>query len=668
MFMRKYTTKEAQSVGKSNVKSLRSDVLGVIGEDNGELLDLIIGKKTAVTKSKYQCGPGASAFVYSVNEVPFFISLDRFSDEEQSLIERDRRGGYSVVPTVFFFLRLHQLLADEKDKWAHLVDETGVGVTCFGPTSRFLLSGAHLMMPGILKVHTKGALAAGDVALVYSNGVNVPYAVGFVTSNLVSHNESGVGVYIVQCFRDNLWQEYQNRFLANYGISSSASLIPAQFNENEVVGGDAGVPLSPASGEVQGGSSVSGEAVDSTAAAEGNSTAVANALFRDEESVLTFCLCEAIKQIPESTYPLPLPQFTSVVVRSFPRDGAHTESIQFKDTKHKRALPFFQQFPDLLTIAETSPGVHSVLSVNKAAAVMREHNAKYKKFVENEHREACEKETRAIQAKLLESGTAAFWQSIASTKVFYAAPLRLDEDIARVILLGDELSVPDNVRFPTLEQVVNGTVPNYEPTPIDPSVFDEQFTRKTLVDNLRKYIRAHSLLIVNTTANRELPKVKIDEFLSKLLSSREYAPELPLDKVVDSMLRLFQMKHEIVLRTVIEGSSLATDSLVPKRIVKSGALPTVSVWSERATGNRYVTIVRNLEAFGFDLPLLARHWKKLFSASCGVVDPATEMKNLKSGTKIPLEIHIQGSLVPKVEAALLNEANLPSSVIVVKYK
>lgn len=662
MFKKKYTSKEAQTVGKSNVKALKADVLDIIGHDNGELFDLIVGKKDTVTKGKYQCGPGASAFAYFVNDVPFFISVDRLSDEEQTLISEDRGSRYPVIPTVFFFLRLHQLLADRKEQWRHLISEAGTTVTCFGPTSRFLLSGAHLMMPGILRAHANKPAAEGQVAFIFTNGVEIPYAIGFVTSNLISQKDSGVGVYVVQCFRDNLWQDHENRFLTNYSLSSQAALIPVAFGDSEVVGEAADVAKSDEPADI------SGETAEATenAPAEEEETVATSTLFEDEDSVLTFCLCETVRQMSRATLPMPLPQFTSVVVRSYPRDGAHAGSIQFKDTKYKRALPFFQKFPELLVIAETSPGVHSVMTVNKSAAVMREHKKKYSVFLETVQREACEHESRVLQAKLLESGTAVFRQNIVSAGVFYAASRDLDEDLVRILLLGEELNIPENVRFPTLEQVMSGTAPTYEPTPVDEGVFDELYTRKTLVDNLKKYILAHTLLVVSTAGKGEMPTVKINDVLSKMFTSKSYAPELALNQVEEGMLKLFRTKHEILLQTTVEGSTLASENLVPKRIIKAGMLPKVNVWAEKATGNKYVTIVRNLESFGFDLNLLSRQWKKQFSSSCSVVDPSTDMKNLKSGTKIPLEIHLQGNSAPKVEAALLNEANLPASALVSK--
>ncbi|KPI87778.1 hypothetical protein ABL78_3136 [Leptomonas seymouri] len=661
MFKKKCTIKEAQSLGKSNLKSLRVDVLDVIGNDNSDIFDLIVGGKHTVTKSKYQCGAEASAFVYSINNVPFFISVYRLSEKERALVTDDRCRSYAMIPTLFFFLRLHQLYGDKSERWSRLVDKAGVAVTCLGSTSHFLLSGSHLMIPGIVKVHSTASVTVGQLALVFTAGVNVPYAVGFVTSNLVAQKDSGVGVYVVQCFRDNLWEEHENHFLANYSLSSNALLIPAQFGENEVALENKGTSHEEAPVDLQDDNESAIDSPDNNAN-EGVRSKYA-ALFQDEDAVLKFCMCEAVKEISRSSLPLPLQQFTSAVVQLFPRDGAHTEHIHFKDTRYKRALPFFQRFPELLTISETSPGVYSVSSVNKSAPVMLEHMTKYKTFLETDHREACEKEARDLQAKFLEDGVAVFRQRVVSSGVFYTAPRDLDERLVRILMLGEELNVPESVRFPTLEQVMGGTVPKYEPTPIDGKVFDELYTRKELVDNLKKYIVSHSLLIVNASGKGQLPNVKINETLSILLSSKEYASELPLNKVQDAMLRLFKINHEVVLQTVIEGSSLASEHLIPKRILKPGNLPKVNLWSIKLR-NRDVTIVRNLESFGFDLDLLARRWKKQFSLSCRVVDPAAEMKGLKTGTKIPLEVHLQGNLVSKVEAALLNEANLPQSVLV----
>ncbi|CAG9573945.1 conserved hypothetical protein [Leishmania major strain Friedlin] len=664
MFKKKCTSKEAQSVGKSDVKKLRADVVSVIGKDNADKFDLVVGKKDTITKQKYQCGPGSSAFVYSVDKVPFFISIDRLGKEEQDIIIQADSFSFLMIPTVFFFLRLHQLLAEKGDEWATLVNEGVVTTVCRGPTSRFLLSGAHLMMPGILSARKKTPVVVGDVALIYSLGVDVPYAVGIVTSNMIAKQDAGVGVFVVQCFRDNLWQEFESRFITNRSLSTQSPLIPSEFGEDEVR------ERLPEVGSATKENENTDNDVSSNGAAEGKETPVVDYadIFLDEDTLLNFCLCEAMKQVSPSLLPMPMTQFTSIVVTSYPRDGAHTSAIQFKDTKHKKALAFFQGFPDLLTIAETSPGTHCVIQINKSADMMRQHNALYADFLSTTHREGCEKEAQALQAELLAEGTGVFRQYIVSADVFYAAPRGLEDDLVRILLIGEELNIQRDALFPTIEQVVTGTVPVFHRTPIDTSVLQELYTRKTLVDNLKNYIKTHNLLIVNEAEKCKLPSVKIDDTLSMIFASKAYAPEIPLDQLVQSMLSLFKLQHEIILQTAVEGSSLASGNLNLKRIIKNGPLPKVHLWSEKSTNNKFITVVQSLESFGFDLQMLAHRWKKQFSTSSGVVDPSTKMKNLKPGTKIPLEIHLQGNLQVKVAASLLNEANLSSSQLVCQKK
>lgn len=662
MFKKRYTAKEGQSVGKSDVKKLRSAVLDVIGKENADRFYLMVGKKDTVTKRKYQCGPGSSAFVYSVNDVPFFVSVDVVSEEEQDTITHANRFSFPMVPTVFFFLRLHQLLADKPAEWASVVADAGAAVVCRGPTSRFLLSGAHLMMPGVLSVQKKSRLDVGDMALVYSVGVDVPYAVGIVTHSMAAKQEAGVGVFVLQCYRDNLWQEYENRFVTNYSLSSQTPLIPSAFEADEVCESYP-APVAAAAGE----RSPINENEDGESGDENVEPAADYAaIFADEDAVLTFSLCEGAKQVSASQLPLPMPQFTSLVVHAYPRDGAHTSAIQFKDTKYKKALAFFQNFPELLTIEETSPGVHSVTKLSRSADIMKKHNSAYADFLATVHRDGCDKEARALQAKLLADGTGVFRQHIVSATVLYAAPRDLDDDLARVLLLGEELNIPRDALYPTIEQVTTGTVPVYEKSVIGDNVLQDLYTRKTLTDNLTHYMKAHSLLVVSETDKSELPRVKIDGILAMMFSSKAYAPELPLDQAKQAMLGLFRPKHEIVLQTTVEGSSLASDNLIPRRIIKNGALPKVHVWSEKATNNKFITVVKNLEAFGFDLQLLADQWKKQFSTSSSIVDPSADMKNLKQGTKIQLEIHLQGNLQVKVEATLLKDANLPPMQLVSK--
>ncbi|GET88547.1 hypothetical protein, conserved [Leishmania tarentolae] len=662
MFKKKCTPKEAQSIGKTDVKKLRADVAIVIGKDNVDKFDLVIGKKDVVTKRKYACGSGSSAFAYFVNDVPFFISIDRLCKQEQDAITQADSFRFLVVPTVFFFLRLHQLLAEKADEWKSFVNEGVVSTVCRGPTSRFLLSGAHLMMPGILSTRKKTPIVVGDVALIYSLGVDIPYAVGIVTSNMSEQRDAGMGVFVVQCFHDALWQEFSNRFITNYSLTSQSPLIPSEFGEDEVC-----EKLSDVGSATQENEN-SGNEVSSKKVAEAKEAPDVDFadIFSDEDTMLKFCLCEAVKQVSNSLLPMPITQFTSIVVNEYPRDGAHTSAVQFKDTKYKKALAFFQGFPDLLTISETNPGTHFVTQINKSANVMRQHNTLSAVFLSTTHRKEREKEAQALQAKLLAEGTGVFRQNIVSADVLYAVPHGLDDDLIRILLIGDELKISRDALFPSIEQVATGTVPAIQTTFIDDSVLNELYPQKTLINNLKNYIRAHSLLIVEEGKKGKLPSVKIDDKLSMMLTSKAYAPEMPLDQVVQSMLSLFKLRHEIILQTTVEGSCLASSYLTPKRIIKNGPLPKVHSWSEKSTNNKLVTIVQGLELFGFDLQLLADQWKKQFSTSCSIVDPSTKMKNLKSGTKIPLEIHLQGNLQVKVSEALVNEANVPPSQLVCK--
>ncbi|KAG5501660.1 hypothetical protein JIQ42_05511 [Leishmania sp. Namibia] len=662
MFKKKYTQKEIQSVGRGDVKKMKTDAVNVIGQENAYMLDLVVGKKDTVTKQKYYCGLGSSVFIYSIDDVPFFISIDRLSEEEQNIITPAKRFSCPMVPTVFFFLRLHQLLAKKGDEWTAAVNECGVAVTCRGPTSRFLLSGAHLMMPGILSTRKKTPVTVGNLALIYSLGVDVPYAVGIATNSMAAKQDAGVGVFVLQCFRDNLWQESENRFVTRYSLSSQTPLIPSEFEEDEVCEKPPEVGAATTENQKTDHGVLGNEAAEwKDGQCDDNTDA-----FSDEDTLLKFCLCEAVKQIPYSLLPMSMQQFTSIVVHSYPRDGAHTSAIQFKDTKYKKALAFFQGFPDLLKIDETSPGTYCVTQTDKSTDVMRQHNAMHAHFLSTTHREGCEEEARALQAKLLSMGTDMFRQTIVSASIFYAVPRGLEDDLIRVLLMGEEPGIPRDGQFPTIEQVTTGTVPVFEKTAINDTVFEELYTRKKLLDNLKKYIKAHNLLIVNESEKGKIPSVKMNGTLSMILTSKAHAPEVPLDQVEHGMLSLFRLKHEIILQTIVEGSSLATDNLIPKRIIKNGPLPKVNVWSEKSTNNKFVTIVRNLESFGFDLQLLANQWKKQFSTSSGVVDPSTKMKNLKSGTKIPLEVHLQGNLQLKVSAALLKEANIPPSQLVCK--
>ena len=119
-------------------------------------------------------------------------------------------------------------------------------VFCRGPTSSFIIRGAHLMGPGVQSWEFG---SDSSVACICSVGNSIPYAVGVFSSSHMPQGScgdgdrvcgEGVAVYVLHSFGDALW----DAFVADYrqwcvreGQLSSSAILPASFTPQGVLEG-----------------------------------------------------------------------------------------------------------------------------------------------------------------------------------------------------------------------------------------------------------------------------------------------------------------------------------------------------------------------------------------------------------------------------------------------
>lgn len=705
MFRKKHTVKEVQALGKSDAKKLKAGLLAVFGDEFEDVVDAVWDKKASVSRRRWQFNPGVSAVLYLVNELALVISVDGLPADAADLVPKNAHRDV-LVPTVHFFLRARQFLHENPDRFRTFVAKVPLNVYCRGPTSRFLLSGAHLMIPGIVAADKTEIPPTGSLALVFSVGTDAPYAVGLTTARLTNNDSAGVGVYIINCFTDSLWQEFEAVFVASCIDKSGqrvANPLPPEFQSNEVMehlpeGSDAAEPVDqisnrdtttscsapqettpamdeePVAAEV---AEVCSDEAPAVAATVESENAIMNdytGLFSEEDEVLKFAFFEAVKAVPKSMIPLPLTQFTAAVVNAYPRVNADSRAIDFKSTKYKHALTFLKLFEGVIEITEVSPGVHSITKIDKSSPLVRNHTRTFKEFLDMVQKPAKEVEARAAEMRLMEDKKTVFNQQIVSVESSYR-PRRnsgMPDDVARITLEGNIEAVVAHEterKLPTLEDVEKDqkTMETAEDLPpVDDEVYSTLYPRKTIADNLRSYVKARGLLVLpgpNNAGKSTIPSVKLQGALSSY-QAENGEEEIPLNKLEEIILkRHFSLITEIVIQTSVSGSATMSEFIPPRHLVKNGLPPHINVWTEKRSGNKIITIVKNLKALGFDLDGLCRAWRQRFSTSCKVVDPAAEMTNLKSGTTIPMEIHVQGDITGKLATVLTKELGIPTNLI-----
>lgn len=701
MFHKKYTVKKTQLLSRKGAKQLREKTVALfVGESVDEstdelthILHAIWDEKDAVSSSCYQFNSGVTAVLYFVNDKPLLVSLSGFPTDAEDLLPKRAVKG-DIVPTVLFLRSLRHHFRESPERFSALLDRAALGVFCHGKASHILSSGAHLMIPGIRATSRKNT-PAGSLAFVFSPDADAPDAVGLCTSKLANDESSGVGVYVINCFGDPLWQKFEGAFAASccnvpdermanplppdLPLDTVPESPPPRASEPQSTGtdGDA-VDTVPAEEVVDG-----ADLCDSQDATDGVGDGCPNAfegLFTCEDDILSFAFFEAVKAVRPSVLPLPLTEFVAMMVNAYPRVDDTAKPIDFKKTKHKQALAFLKGFEDVVKVYEGERGVYSVIEIDRSALSLRSHNQRHREFLETVQKPATERESLTGEMRLLADKKAVLSERLLSVKVDYRLlrHTKLPDDLARVLLEGDvrtPTAHKNENRLPTLEEAytgVQGEIKEADELPSIDEVYSLLFPRKAVADALRAYVRAHELLVANEeggdTKKTQMPFVRLQGALS-LYTACETKDQMPLKELEELILkRHFKAVTNVVMQTNVCGSSDMSELFSPRCITIDGLPPQVSIWVATAARKKHVTIVNNLKALGFNVDALCRLWAKRFSASCGVFHPEKEMGNLKSNKKYPEEIRLQGNVISQLSTILTNELGIPPALVSVTRK
>ncbi|AAZ12336.1 translation initiation factor SUI1, putative [Trypanosoma equiperdum] len=658
MFHKKYVVKGQVSVSKKESKCLWDNIYGIVGEDNLSCLDSFWRRNDSVVRTLWEFSGGGSAVLYSINKVPLVISVNRLSEDADSVCLENQ---FTIVPTLFMLSLMRCYYKKEDTDFGSLF---GARVFCHGPTSRFILSGAHLMLPGIIerRTQTDTPVRKGDLVFIYSLGNLFPYAVGLATDGLAGSNQRGKGVYVIHSYKDGLWNLCFDAF--HEYCSSSISVVPSTFRDSEVVE-IVSSQMHPVCERTRGETSLNGEAdlTDDAAGASCEDERVMKAalsLLEDEDNVLDFALCEAIRELNVSALPLPVGEFVPLLLSNYPRFPNVQMRFDFKGTKYRKALSYLTVRDETLIISEEKKGEHFIVSVNKKSDLYRTHRRSYADFLKLFHIPLKEEERLVLEQQALRGGVKKGLQRrIKSVEALYSPRGRS--------LLNIQLFLCTGI---LLEQggVVSGTVngssdkfDNHKGSGDDDEYLDDLYSKKQLCDMLRSYISSKNIL--NISGDRSgIPCVLLDEFLGPLV--RGSVKEIPITELEELILqKLFVPVHKITLETsaVITGGSSSAPTVT--QLTKRGTLPKVLIYTEKRSGNKIVTAVKHLDDFGFDLFSLSNKWKHQFSTSCSIFDPSKGMQNLKPGTKIALEVHLGGNWLVKLKKLLEVELGFPHHLI-----
>nr|CCD13744.1 unnamed protein product [Trypanosoma congolense IL3000] len=658
MFHKKHIVKEQIFVGKKDARKIWEALYGFIGEENLECLESFWRRSDPVSRVEMKFSAGGCAAVFLVNQIPLAMTVSRLPEEADDTLSGRPQ---SVIPTLYTLLLMKLYY---KGKNIDTGSFFGAGVFCRGPTSKYIISGAHLMMPGIVERRVRGdaSLSVGDLVFVYSLGNLCPYAVGFATDNLVNLEEFGRGVYVVHCYKDYLWNSYHTMFC---GLCPPTLTLPATFKDNEVceVASSQANCLCDDVGETHPDrrlSIVTDVASESYTENEEIMESAAE-IFSVEDNVLDFALCEAIKELSQSRLPLALGEFIPLLLSNFPRFRNKRFDIDFKRTKYKKALSYLLQRGEVISVSEVTKGNFFVTEVNKASVLYCRHRQIYCDFLREFHVPLKGEEDLASDQRTIKNGSKKeIKRRIKSIETLYSPKGRRMLNLQRLLCTGCVPNQPDCVV--DVGETSDGHR-TYSEVGSDDDFLGKHYSRKHLNGALRKYITSQNILRLGEKG--EIPRVLLDPLLAPLLT--DSVAEIPITELEDLVItKLFTPVTEILLETThtVDGASLSGSSI--SRLIKKGTLPKLLLYSEKRAGRKVVTIVTHLDDYGFELVPLSNLWKQQLSTACTVVDPSKEMLKVKPGTKVSLELHLGGNWVPKLKAILERDLGFPQHLITIR--
>ncbi|ORC87935.1 translation initiation factor 2D [Trypanosoma theileri] len=651
MFHKKHTVKGQEAVSKKESKRIRETIFGYFGKDYLECLESFWKKSDAVTQITWDFSTGGSASFYLVNKIPLVISTSSLPDDSNGLLPR---GEIVFIPTLFFLMIMRAYYKGED------VTHTtyfGSSVWTRGATSEYILSGAHLMMPGILdlKVQNDKLLRVGEIVFIFTAGMSWPYGIGLATSDLVNSSQRGRGVYVLHSYRDSLWDSYFMVF--NTSWASITPALPVEFQEtlvnerllqsediqNEVTNEENGVENEEK--EIYEVTETTGSDI-----CDDEDLLIKSTLERlsTDDALLDFALCEAIKGITKSMLPLPLTEFSPLLLSNYPRIPGETMQIDLKQTKHKKMLSYLRLRSDALTVSEISKGVFSVVQINKSCELFRKHRLDYGEFLQQVHEPAKEMEIlEAEQQALREGGKGYIKRRIVSIETLFSPRGGDAMELKRIICTGlFDNEIQQNFLYSK---------------DIDNDFLDELYSRKSLSENLRKYIIGKGLLKIEGKGEGS-PFVELTGALSFL--RKDSVSQLRITEIENFIFQhLYTSVHQIIIEANPVINGVVTSKSFFTRITRRNKLPKILIYTEKRQGNKIVTVVKYLDTYGFDLSALANQWKQLFSTSCCVHDPSKDFQKLKQGTKVTLELHLGGGWLSKLTTVLEKELGLPQHLI-----
>ena len=557
-------------VRSSDVRKLRQELQIQYGDwirdEDVEAL-LPASKSTNFTLAKVS---SPKATVYLVDGEPILFQLSK-SD--------------ALLPTVYALWRVPH--------WPCL--ET------IGEVSKFLLSGADLMGPGVFRDGGVDEWDEHQVRAVRVRGNRYPFAVGHTacSSRSLRSTEKGKALVVEHLVGDALW-ELGSRALPNDGFRLGEAILPAEEEEEEesTPAGDDDAPVAAAAAAPDATADGDGdEAMEALAESLPSKTdlteATPSSTDMSPDELLLHCFLQALTTHPEVPLPMDASKFYMECVVPARPPGT---TLDVKATSYKKLGGFLKAMAKQKLIKiKDQRGVILLAEVDRSHELLRSFQPSRQSAAD------------AATAAARDNGNGAATSAI---------------------------RVREWLKPRAAQQALFQQAPDPERTAEAPA---GMYTAEEVAHIVEQYVRQHGL------GGGQSGTVRIDEVLRESVRRSSGTPpdELSWAELKRAVADAMEVHH-----CIGEGGRLHRGRAEPVRIIVE----------DRQGGRKHVTRIQRVSAYGIDDQAFATEAQRKFAAAATVAEIPGSAK--KGGTAAT-EVVIQGAFGEEMHEFLCREYGVP---------
>lgn len=596
MFLKNFRVKSNTAIRGSDRRKLRSDISKAFPGLSQDTLQELIPNKEEITVMKVLTHSGHNIPVYFLNGEPMFFEMDR-----------------QVIPSVYTLWKFPEILLSFTT-WPVVFDK--------------FKRGADLMLPGVVLpsngLSSFGQFEKGTICSVCLKGNRAPVAVGITlvsSRDLLEDGMRGKGVLIYHVYTDLLWAqgsktplpqvaELEDQFVVDEGLSVNAAeennaLKNSETDHGEESSTEATEERNVDCPEEQNDNDPNPQECATSTADEKDETPLVEETISEEgancqesqldnmDDLLEYCFFCSLLRMKKIEFPVLTGTFFRSYLLPCRPEG---KTVDIKKSSYKKLSKFLHcmQERGLIMVQEASKGVDHITAIAWDHPELKEFK---------------------LNRPLLETVTTSPPQyATSSSGQAYQTPhiVELFSVSAALLPLCSEFGYNKG------------------------SVLSPADVRLVVTN----YVKSHELMSAESKR-----MVTLDPTLTKMLINKNEDVEiLAWDQLFERVFSKMNKCHQITF----QGQD---------PVIRKGKIEAIEIKVEQRTGNKKVTLIRNLESYGIEPQEFAH--KIQIKAACSTAVTQLPGKNINPG----MQILAQGNQVALVANFLLDDYRIPKKYI-----